>query len=88
MKITVKTPFRLNIKGEMKEFAVGVHDVEKDVAEHWLVKHHTGQDDAQADEPVAAETVAAEAEQATEESAEATSDEATDDKPAAKKKGK
>lgn len=83
MKITVKTPFRLNIDGEIKKFAVGVHDVEKNVAEHWLVKHHTADGDAQADEPVADV-----AEQAPEESAEATSDEATDDKPAAKKKGK
>jgi hypothetical protein len=83
MKIVVKTPFRLNINGEIKEFDAGVHDVEKSVAEHWLVKHHTGQDAEQADEPVADK-----AEKATEESAEATSDEATDDKPAAKKKGK
>ena len=50
MKIVVKTPFRLNINGEIKEFDAGVHDVEKSVAEHWLVKHHTGKaDDADAE---------------------------------------
>ena len=41
-KIYVKKAFRLQHKGETHEFPVGNHSVPADVAEHWLVKAHIG----------------------------------------------
>jgi hypothetical protein len=80
VKITVKTPFRLNVDGEIKQFDAGVHDVEKNVAEHWYVQAHLAGGDAVADEP-AAET---EAEQGAEETQEPEAEQAA----TGKKKGK
>jgi len=46
VKIYVNKAFKLQHDGEHVDFAPGNHSVEKDVAEHWFVKAHTG------DEPV------------------------------------
>jgi len=41
MRIIVNKAFTLTTKdGKRHEFAVGVHDVSKDVAEHWYTKAH------------------------------------------------
>lgn len=40
-KITVAKPFKLTLdSGEVKEFGIGEHDVNKEVAEHWFTKAH------------------------------------------------
>lgn len=42
-KINVHTPFQFtHADGTKQDFAVGVHDVEDAVANHWFVKPHTG----------------------------------------------
>lgn len=43
-KIYVLSPFNFNDGKTQKHFAVGFHEVEKDVAEHWFVKAHISPD--------------------------------------------
>lgn len=43
-KIYVLSPFNFNDGKTQKHFAVGFHEVEKDVAEHWFVKAHCSPD--------------------------------------------
>lgn len=45
-KIFVKKAFTLQHEGEKQQFAVGNHSVPKEIADHWFVKAHIG------DEPV------------------------------------
>ncbi len=42
-KINVHTPFQFtHADGTKQDFAVGVHEVDKNVADHWFVLPHTG----------------------------------------------
>lgn len=43
-KIYVLAPFNFNNGSEQKHFAVGFHDVDDDVADHWFVKAHCSPD--------------------------------------------
>jgi hypothetical protein len=43
-KIYVHTPFELQHGPEKLEFGVGVHEVARDVADHWYVQHFIGED--------------------------------------------
>ncbi|MBS6740813.1 MAG: hypothetical protein KH310_22415 [Enterobacteriaceae bacterium] len=43
-KIYVLAPFNFNDGKEQKHFAVGFHDVDDDVADHWFVKAHISPD--------------------------------------------
>lgn len=43
-KIYVLAPFNFNNGSEQKHFAVGFHDVDDDVADHWFVKAHISPD--------------------------------------------
>lgn len=43
-KIYVLAPFNFNNGREQKHFAVGFHDVDDDVADHWFVKAHISPD--------------------------------------------
>ena len=62
-KIYVKKAFRLQHKGETHDFPVGNHSVPSDVAEHWLVKAHIGDEpQADADTSAAADELLAELE--------------------------
>ncbi|GAA7770964.1 hypothetical protein RN01_29815 [Cupriavidus sp. SHE] len=45
-KIYVKKAFTLHHKDEKHEFPVGNHSVPAEVAEHWYVKAHTGDEPA------------------------------------------
>lgn len=45
-KIYVKKAFKLQHNGEVLDFPVGNHTVDKEVAEHWFVKAHTGEEPA------------------------------------------
>ncbi|QYY30245.1 hypothetical protein K2O51_23010 [Cupriavidus pinatubonensis] len=45
-KIYVKKAFTLHHKDERHDFPVGNHTVPADVAEHWYVKAHTGEEPA------------------------------------------
>lgn len=45
-KIYVHTPFTLQHKGEKRHFGVGNHNVDADVASHWYVKAHVGEEPA------------------------------------------
>ncbi|GMG90668.1 hypothetical protein Cmtc_18880 [Cupriavidus sp. TKC] len=45
-KIYVKKAFTLHHKDEKHEFPVGNHSVSAEVAEHWYVKAHTGEEPA------------------------------------------
>ena len=43
-KIYVLAPFNFNNGSEQKHFAVGFHEVDDDVADHWFVKAHISPD--------------------------------------------
>lgn len=43
-KIYVLAPFNFNNGSEQKHFAVGFHEVDNDVADHWFVKAHISPD--------------------------------------------
>lgn len=43
-KIYVLAPFNFNNGSEQKHFAVGFHDVDDEVADHWFVKAHISPD--------------------------------------------
>ena len=60
-KIYVHTAFRLlQENGEHREFKVGNHTVDDDVAGHWYVKAHTGKpDEDDADDKAKVEAEAA-----------------------------
>ena len=45
--INVLKSFILNIEGELKQFAAGIHDVADEIAGHWYVQAHS-EDAAQA----------------------------------------
>ncbi|WP_436407334.1 STY1053 family phage-associated protein, partial [Burkholderia vietnamiensis] len=46
-KIYVKKAFKLlGDDGKHRDFPVGNHTVDKEVAEHWFVKAHTGEEPA------------------------------------------
>ncbi|WP_427183535.1 STY1053 family phage-associated protein [Bordetella bronchialis] len=45
-KIYVHKPFTLQYKGEKRQFGVGNHSVDADVAAHWYVKAHVGEEPA------------------------------------------
>lgn len=62
VKIYVHTPFKLHHEGEHKTFPRGNHSVDEDVAGHWYVKAHTGEEPsgADADTTAAADALLAE----------------------------
>lgn len=72
-KIFVHTAFRFNAGGEIKQFPVGHHEVDDELAVHWFVQSHTTQDEtaAVADEQPAQVEQAAQAEQSAAETDEA-----------------
>lgn len=45
-KIYVNKAFKLQHKGETHDFPIGLHSVAPDVADHWFVKAHTGEQPA------------------------------------------
>lgn len=45
-KIYVHTPFTLQHKGAKLQFGIGNHTVDADVAAHWYVKAHVGEEPA------------------------------------------
>ena len=53
-KIYVKKAFKLQHEGELHDFPVGNHTVDKEIAEHWFVKAHTGEEPAADPESAAA----------------------------------
>jgi hypothetical protein len=60
-KIYVKQPFTLQHKGEKRQFGVGNHDVDAQVAAHWYVKAHVGEEpSADPDTSAAADAMLAE----------------------------
>ncbi len=46
VKIYIQKAFKLLVDGVQREFGVGNHTVDKDVADHWFVKAHTGDEAA------------------------------------------